>query len=370
VTAPDAVVIDADGHATEDWEAFMELLPEQLWPLAPHFGEGPDGRFGLLSIEGRRWEPNFELATSAALAARQEAMGEGMGSEVAARVGALDAEGIDLSVLYPSLGLFFGLYRDPETAAAMCEAQNRWVAGWCDQAPTRLAAAAVLPQQDPGLAAVELRRAVADDGLVVGMVRPNPVAGRRIDEPDFDVLWQAAVDLDVPVVLHEGWMGGGYDTIGLDRARSYAAAHAMSHPFEQMAALLAVVEAGILVRFPTLRLGFFEAGCGWAPWWQERIADHVALFPQDFPHGGVDLAERVWLTFEPGEPGIEAAADAGWRGNLCFASDYPHLDATFPGAVEAVRKVGLPAPLEAAVLGGNALRFYGDRLARRLAVRA
>jgi predicted TIM-barrel fold metal-dependent hydrolase len=72
----------------------------------------------------------------------------------------------------------------------------------------------------------------------------------------------------------------------------------------------------------------------------------------------------MWLTFEVEESSMPAAAGLGWADNICFASDYPHYDAVFPGAVAAVRSRGLDADLEAKLLGGNALRFYGDRLAR------
>ena len=58
------------------------------------------------------------------------------------------------------------------------------------------------------------------------------------------------------------------------------------------------------------------------------------------------------------------AAELGWADNICFASDYPHFDAVFPGAVKAVRERGLDPALERKVLGDNALAFYGDRLRR------
>jgi predicted TIM-barrel fold metal-dependent hydrolase len=45
-----------------------------------------------------------------------------------------------------------------------------------------------------------------------------------------------------------------------------------------------------------------------------------------------------------------------------FASDYPHHDAVYPGAVKHVRERGLAGHLERKILGENALRFYGPRL--------
>ena len=56
--------------------------------------------------------------------------------------------------------------------------------------------------------------------------------------------------------------------------------------------------------------------------------------------------------------------ELGWRDNVCFASDYPHYDALYPGAVDAVRARGLGPTLERKVLGDNASTFYGERLRR------
>jgi predicted TIM-barrel fold metal-dependent hydrolase len=140
----------------------------------------------------------------------------------------------------------------------------------------------------------------------------------------------------------------------------------ISHPFEQMSAMLSLCVAGVFKRHPTLRIGFFEAGCGWAPYWVERIEEHFELAPADFaggdPHG--TLNHRTWLTFEVEERTLPMALELGWADNVCFASDYPHFDAVYPGAVEAVKAHALEPDLERKVLADNALAFYGERLRR------
>jgi predicted TIM-barrel fold metal-dependent hydrolase len=259
----------------------------------------------------------------------------------------------------------FGLYEDPKPAAALCAANNDWLAAYCSTDPSRLIGVALLPQQDPALAVAELERCVDRYGFVGGVIRPNRIAGRTVDDAAFEPLWAAAAQLDVPIVLHEAYFGG-IDTVGEDRQSTYAGAHVISHPFEQMSAVLALCLGGVLDRHPNLRLGFFEAGCGWAPYWCERIEEHYELSPDDFaggdPHASVPA--RTWLTFEIDEAMLPAVLDHGWADSVCFASDYPHYDALYPGAVDAVRARGLGPELERKVLGDNALTFYGDRLRR------
>ena len=116
-----------------------------------------------------------------------------------------------------------------------------------------------------------------------------------------------------------------------------------------------------------LRLGFFEAGCGWAPFWVDRIEEHFELAPTDFaggdPHG--TLTARTWLTFEVEERTLVSALDLGWEDHVCFASDYPHFDAVFPGAVAAVRAHTLGPARErelAAILEGPLARRFGLHL--------
>ena len=65
-----------------------------------------------------------------------------------ARIPDMDLDGIDAAFLYPSIGLFAGGIQDPELAAAICRAYNRWLADYCKPYPDRLFGVAMLPMQD------------------------------------------------------------------------------------------------------------------------------------------------------------------------------------------------------------------------------
>jgi uncharacterized protein len=359
-----SIVIDADGHVEEDMADLVARVDPALRHLAPRLVRNDDGTVTNL-IEDRPFAPRFPFprGTRTHTSAGGEYRVGGRDPKV--RLEVLDSEGIDAAVLYPSLGLMWGMYHDPQAAAALCAAGNDWLADYCRADPRRLVGVAVLPQQDPGLAAAELERCVERHGFVAGMIRPNRIGGRTVDDPAFDVLWQAATALDVPIALHEAYTGA-IDTVAEDRVANYAAAHVVSHPLEMMVAMLGLLTAGVFQRHPALRLGFFEAGCGWAPFWAERIVEHFELAPADYaggdPHGVLETSS--WLTFEIDERMLPAVAGAGWADRLCFASDFPHFDAVYPGAVKAVRERGLEPALERRLLGENALDFYGDRLRR------
>jgi predicted TIM-barrel fold metal-dependent hydrolase len=365
----EALVIDADGHVEEDLQRLVAAVPDGLRSAASDLVRERDER-GMRTIEGRPWGAKYPFPYGennhlAAGGVRQEG-----GRDSRVRIEVLDNEGIDAAVLYPSSGQLFFLFEGAEVAAALCRAYNDWLAEYCSYAPERLIGVALLPQQDPELAAAELERAVDAYGFVGGVVRPNKINGRTVDDAAFDVLWATAQRLDVPVGFHEAYIPG-IDTVGIDRMSSYAGCHVASHVFEQMTAMLVTTLSGIQDRYPGLRLGFLEAGCGWAPTWLDRIEEHYELSPADYrggdPRGKVNT--RTWLTFEIEEPGLEAACALGWARNIMFASDYPHFDAVYPGAVKDVRdrRRGLEPDVLEGLLGGNALGFYGPRLEQRVA---
>ena len=111
------------------------------------------------------------------------------------RLRVLDGEGIDAAVLFPSLGLMYGLYEDPKPAAALCAANNDWLAEYCATDLSRLVGVALLPQQDPALAVAELERCVQQHEFVAELDRIGgdelgppllvvPVGMRRLPVPD------------------------------------------------------------------------------------------------------------------------------------------------------------------------------------------
>jgi predicted TIM-barrel fold metal-dependent hydrolase len=255
------LVVDGDGHVEEDGAAIVAALPDDLRALAPTAKRDADGTV-VLHIEGRPWRPTYAQprGSKTHVSAGGEVRLGGRDPDI--RLQVLDSEGIDAAVLYPSLGLMFGLYEDAKVAAALCAAANDWLAGYCMRDPARLVGVALLPQQDPELSVAELERCVERHGFVAGVLRPNRIGGRTVDDPAFAPLWSAAAALDVPLVFHEAYLGGGIDTVGEDRVSTYAGAHVISHPLEQMMAMLGFSLATALREHPTLRLGFFEPAAG------------------------------------------------------------------------------------------------------------
>src|SRR5205823_12399798 len=74
---------------------------------------------------------------------------------------AMDAQGIDAVVLYPSIGLFvpFLPSLSPEESAAACRSYNEWIAEYCAADPDRMTGVALVPLGDVDFAGDEATRA-------------------------------------------------------------------------------------------------------------------------------------------------------------------------------------------------------------------
>ena len=60
---------------------------------------------------------------------------------------------------------------------------------------------------------------------------------------------------------------------GSDRYSEFGR-HIACHPFEQMLACLNFCGDGVLEKFPRLKVAHLESGCGWVPFWLERMDEH------------------------------------------------------------------------------------------------
>jgi predicted TIM-barrel fold metal-dependent hydrolase len=357
--------VDADGHVVEPPEAWSSL-PDAYRPRIHRDAAGFEhvviGDQEILAVPlGTLATPGGNFADPSTFTPLAESLPGGR--DPGARLADMDTEDIDQAVLYPTIGLYFWVLRDPAAAAALAHAYNDWLSSYCAADPRRLFGAAMVPAQDPAAAASELRRAVTELGFRAGFVRPNPCLGRSLSDPSFAPLWTAAEELGVPVGVHEG-SSVIVPTLGSDRPFNPLILHAVSHPFEEMLAFAQLAAFGVLERHPGLRVIFLESGGGWAPFWLERLDEQAEAFGGFCPDMALRpseyFARQCAISFEVDEHTLPALLPFIGADRVVWGSDYPHHDATFPGAVEELRRTIAPLGVadQARVLGTNAARWY------------
>jgi predicted TIM-barrel fold metal-dependent hydrolase len=351
-------VIDADAHVVEPHDIWLRYLDEPLRDLVKSTSglengnstgnDGPESLFplGFITEMGRK-----DLLRMAA--------------DPATRLSVMDGEGIDKVALFPTHSLRLGGVRQAKLAPALFRAYNDWLAEHCAPNRERLLGIAMIPLQEPALAVEEAERAIAKLGHRGLFISPHPVDKRNLDHPAYEPLWDLAERLNVPALVHVS-TGIRLPTAGAERFNRYCLFHLHAHPMEQMTAAASLILGGVLERHPRLRVGFMEAGCGWVPYWLERMDEHAENYHFEVPYlkerPSAYFSRQCFVSFELDERGIPHVAETVGAHTLVFASDFPHHDCFYPGAVEKIRRrEDLDEKLVTAMLSDNPRRLYfGD----------
>jgi predicted TIM-barrel fold metal-dependent hydrolase len=276
----------------------------------------------------------------------------------------MDSENIDVAVLFGAgLAGTLPALDDAGLAAALATARNTWLAEYCAENPKRIKGTAALAQQDINASVEELHRSVKELGFVGASLFPN-VKGRHLGDPYYFPLYAEAEQLNVAICVHMFLGRYGSDATGTERVDKFFYSHLFGHPFEQMIALSVIIGEGVLDRFPKLRLVFLESGCGWLPYWFERMDEHYEVLGVQLPalkSAPSKLLERGQLYFscEADEKELAHVIDIIGEDWIVFASDYSHFDSRFPGASEPiVNHPKLSDATKRKILNDNARRLY------------
>lgn len=361
-------VIDADGHVMEPDGMWAEYIDPAFRSRAPQRVTVNGRAWGQMVVDGvpiYREYPDELVEAFHERTMEQYASYAADGFDAASQVRALDDQGIDLSYLYPSLGLGVVAIdgQDPALAAAICRAYNRFLADFCAAAPDRLRPVALLSLHDPALAIAEMEFAVDKLGMSSVMLRPNMVNGRSVGHPDTAPFWQRCADLGVSVSFHEG-CHTRLPAAGADRFTSHFAMHTCCHPMEQMMAFVALVEGAVFERHPGLRFAFMESGCGWVPyllWRMDELEYRQWKFQiPEVKHAPSEYFRRqCYVNAEGCEPYLEKIIDHIGADRLLYASDYPHPDHELGEELDDVLKSPLGEDVKRQILWDNPARFYG-----------
>jgi aminocarboxymuconate-semialdehyde decarboxylase len=168
------------------------------------------------------------------------------------RIADMDRLGVGMQAL-TVYGDFNKYDRDQELTRAAVRACNDEVAAMVDEYPDRFVGLGILPMQDVAASVVELERAVTDLGLR-GVTIKDHVNGSTLDEPQFLPFWEAAERLGAVVEFHQG------STIVAQRIPRYFLENTVGNLVERVLTFGALVQGGIIDRFPKLKVCLLHGG--------------------------------------------------------------------------------------------------------------
>jgi predicted TIM-barrel fold metal-dependent hydrolase len=284
--------------------------------------------------------------------------------EPAARIADLDFEGVDVNLLLPSG--WFGCWtavEDISLESAMYRAYNRWMKDYCSAYPDRLTGVILVSGRDVENGLAELARAALEPWpMALFVYAPYEMP---LDHPRLEPYWAAAQEYDLAVVLHTFTVMPPYAPGGLDTWDNLFLQRSAAHPWCGMRNMASIIGAGVLDRYPQLRLGVLEAGHGWLPAWARRLDEHAKSVaaalpalqrtPSDYVTSG-----RYFQSIEmsEGEGVTRMVSDLLGDDLLMYASDYPHGESWFPISVDTVMSWEMPEERKRKLFWDNAVNFY------------
>jgi len=273
------------------------------------------------------------------------------GWDLEQRIGDMDRTGVHRQVLsVPPFTFFYD--QDPHLAVETCQIQNNRIAEILVEHSGRFFGFAAVPLQAPELAATELERAIGL-GLHGAEICTN-VAGRNLDEPEFDAFWAKATSLNVPILLHP------HNVAAMDRLGKYYLNNLIGNPLDTTIAIASLIFGGVLDRFPTLKLCFVHGG-GYFPYQWGRLEHGYHVRAE--PHVNAAKPPREYLdrfsfdTITHSAGALEYLIRVFGSSRVLLGTDYP-FDMGLEDPLPIVQSLtSITENEKANIMGGNAARL-------------
>jgi uncharacterized protein len=368
-------LMSVDDHVLEHPAVWTDRLSRERWgDRIPHV-ESVDG-FDQWVIDGRKFELTGRGSVGAVLADRAATPARWadvpqQAYKSAERLTAMDADGVDVSVLYPTIaglaGETFGQLDDADLELACVQAYNDWLLEeWASTSP-RFIPQCLVPLAPIEAITAEIRRAVAKGHR--GVIFPAaPMLVRElphINEAVYDPVWSTCEELDVPVCFHSGSSSRlEYPMYAELPPAVRATLNVVNRPLAAISVFSNVLYSHILNRHPRLKVIFAESSLGWGAY-ELELADHE--FERQRLHleaGEVRPSElfrrQCYLTGSFDRAGLGLRSYIGVD-NMLWQTNFPQASSTWPRTwdVVAANFLNVPAAERSKVLWENAAAVYG-----------
>jgi predicted TIM-barrel fold metal-dependent hydrolase len=350
------LAIDSDAHVIESENTWAYLQPgeEKYRPRLVGSDDGNVQQYWVLEdrIVGFRF-PNLSAQELDALSQRT---GRDMNTtpearelaKVDLRLQHMDESGIDIQVLHNTLWIE-QVARRRESELALCRSYNRWLADVWAHSEGRLRWTCLPPTLSIPEAIEEVRwcRAHGAAGICL-----RPIEGEHhLTDSYFYPLYEEAQRLDIPIAVHIA--NGNPASVDLVR-------HNRTWQFRipTVGACYAYLQSDVPDRFPTLRVGFIEAGAQWLVWILDGAARYLGWPKSRMPE--ILAARRVWVACEYEDHLAYLLPHVG-EDNLVIGTDYGHTDpfSNVRALNVFTQRTDISDQVKRKIIGDNARAFYG-----------
>lgn len=358
-------IISVDDHVVEPPNVWMDRLPSKYADIGPRVVRRPakeisfvGGKFtAIIGDEGddgpiADWWLYEDLVRplvrvdSAVGVDRDDVTMRGVTYEemrpgsyrVEDRLSDMDANWTETQALYPTFPRFcgqtFSEASDKQLGLLCVRAYNDWLIDeWCGSAPGRLVPLIIIPLWDPQLAAAEIARTAEKGARNVCFSEIPPYLGLpSIHTNYWDPFFQACQDHNFAIHMHIGSSSRMPST----SADAPALVGSTLTFINSALSMIDWIMSGVFVRFPGLEVSYAEGQIGWIPYVMDR-ADKV--WEENRGWGGVEdkvleppshvFRKHIYPVFFDDPHGLQMLDIIGVD-KVCYESDYPHSDSTWP----------------------------------------
>jgi predicted TIM-barrel fold metal-dependent hydrolase len=284
-----------------------------------------------------------------------------------ARIADMDANWTEAQMCFPSFPRFCGqvfMEAEDKVLADLCvKAYNDWmVEEWCGDSEGRLIPLTITHLWDADLAAAEVYRNAARGVRAVCFSEIPPYLGLPSIHNDYwEPFFQACAETGTSINMHIG-SSSKMPSTSADAPAAVGSTLTFGNAMSSMTDWLF---SGWLERLPTLKLAYSEGQIGWIPYILER-ADNVWEENRAWGGFGDKVPEppstyyyrQIYGCFFDDVYGLENIEKCGIE-NICFETDYPHSDSTWPKSREVGEKMmrNLPEDVVYKLVRGNAIKL-------------
>lgn len=368
--------ISADSHIVEAPDCYTANIEKKYAETAPFVrrGQTEDGRpMDAFIIDGMTAPVPVMSVSSAGRDPRESFLSGTVddalqgGWDPDARIADQERDGIAAEILYPSVGMVLCSHPDPDYKQANMWAYNRWLQQYCEPYPDRLYGLGQTTVRSVKEAVDDLRQ-FKTMGFKGIMLPGFPDTEFDYCDPQFDALWEASIDLEMPVTFHilttnhprsgKDWTKPDYR--GNCRMNGF---HGIIRGVQDIMGMF--IFDGIFDRYPELKVVCTEADAGWVPHFMHRM-DHayerffgtlkgveLSKLPSEF------FAENIYVTFQDDWSAFKMTHLMNPK-RMMWANDYPHGDSTWPNSQPLLAKhtAHLSDDEKKLILRGNVEELY------------
>ena len=358
----DYVIVDVDAHVTEVafWSEITDLIDNDvLRHLAKSVSE-KQGVTGLLNTQ-----PGLIFQDVGGRIPHQHSQREKVPADdpinrqtiLVQR--AMDAMGVDYSVVFPTPMLTLGMHPMAEAEVQLGDAFNRWLLEKIVPQEPRIKALVYLPFNDPEACIRTVEEFGEREGVIGFTVTSTRF--RAVHDNAYMKLYAMLEERGLPLTFHSGYHWGDES---MKQCNRFISMHSLSFVHYNMLHLTNWIVNGLPERFPKLKVVWIESGLAWVPFIMQRLDHEYMMRTSEAPllkRVPSEYIREMFFSSQPLERSNMKLTQATFEAinaetQLLFSSDWPHWDFDLPNTISDLPFLSEQAKRN--ILGLNALKLF------------